>query len=89
MFSDDIKKFLGKYKVVYNRDDYEVAESMAVQCEDGRFFEQDIKDCKETIGTRILRYNAKMGASLNKTLKGMGLYRWTILTQLTKKQSKA
>ena len=43
MFSDDIKKFLGKYKVVYNRDDYEVAESMAVQCEDGRFFEQDIK----------------------------------------------
>ena len=42
MFSDDIKKFLGKYKVVRNRSDYDIVDSIAIRCEDGRLFEQDI-----------------------------------------------
>ncbi len=42
MFSDDIKMFLGKYKVVTNQGaNYNVVKSISIKCEDGRIFEQD------------------------------------------------
>lgn len=42
MFSDDIKRFLGKYKVVTNQvANYNVVKSISIKCEDGRIFEQD------------------------------------------------